>query len=359
MADPFRPGDPVGEPSPLLDSIHVLREELTIDMRSCATKDPVWIRATYHLFNSGVGKRLDLLFVTGKLHDSGKGFSIRLNDSLLSGQFSDTATLPESWMLPATTPGFAGESIPYEVYIPQPFDSYENGVKPQEQMERNYTVQFSLYLKEGTNRITVEYLADPSRIVDATIEMYNWQIAYVLAPARRWGGFDSLDVHVLLPEGWEARSSPEMEREGDRLRGSWGEIPSDAIALTLRLHLTPFERFLVRAEGWLGGASIVWVLCIPLILGVRKGRTLARQDDQAGKGAGIVIAQSIGAAGILYLLILSYWETKSAILTDQALPSYAFLFLFVLVPIILVGILLAMVGLWSGKKIFSRIYAKR
>jgi len=34
-----------------------------------------------------------------------------------------------------------------------------------------------------------------------------WQLGYVLAPAREWGGFGRLDVRVELPRGWEAAAT--------------------------------------------------------------------------------------------------------------------------------------------------------
>ena len=56
----------------------------------------------------------------------------------------------------------------------------------------------------------------------------TWQFAYVLAPARAWGGFGGLDVEVLLPHGWRAAYTPDLLRNGDMLRRNFDVVPADA-----------------------------------------------------------------------------------------------------------------------------------
>jgi hypothetical protein len=63
--------------------------------------------------------------------------------------------------------------------------------------------------------------------------MYR-QFAYILAPARAWAGFGGLDVTVHVPEEWTVVSTPGLQRDGGVLRGTFTDVPADAIALTLR-----------------------------------------------------------------------------------------------------------------------------
>jgi hypothetical protein len=63
--------------------------------------------------------------------------------------------------------------------------------------------------------------------------MYR-QLAYILAPARTWAGFGGLEVNVHVPEEWSVVSAPVLQRDGGVLRGTFADVPADAIALTLR-----------------------------------------------------------------------------------------------------------------------------
>lgn len=90
-------------------------------------------------------------------------------------------------------------------------------------------VAFSLDLPTGSSALRVRYRARACGAAERPT--VTWQLPYVLAPAREWGAFGRLDVTVHLPDSWDARSTPALEREGDTLRGSFTELPADALLL--------------------------------------------------------------------------------------------------------------------------------
>jgi hypothetical protein len=59
-----------------------------------------------------------------------------------------------------------------------------------------------------------------------------------------------LDVTVHLPDGWQALSTPPLEREGATLRGSFTGLPADALLLATRAPLPPEY----QGAAWLSAA---------------------------------------------------------------------------------------------------------
>jgi len=78
----------------------------------------------------------------------------------------------------------------------------------------------------------------------------TWQFPYVLAPARDWGEFGRLDVVVHVPDGWQAQSTPPLERQQTTLRGSFMGLPADALLVTTRAPVPPQY----RGAAWLSAA---------------------------------------------------------------------------------------------------------
>jgi hypothetical protein len=202
-----------------IKEVAIANEQLTIDLRPVVRADPARVDVTYELINSGASKRLDLVFVSGEV-------GIREFDAGLNGKQLQTRVLPseetrqlwkrapDSWRPPETSPGLEREESYYAF--------------------RGYTrepdlVSISLELPSGPSTLAVRYLAHACGTAErATV---TWQFPYVLAPAREWGGFGRLDVVVSLPSGWEARSTPALDREEDTLRGSFVGVPADALLI--------------------------------------------------------------------------------------------------------------------------------
>ncbi len=120
-----------------------------------------------------------------------------------------------------------------------------------------------------------------------------WQLGYVLAPAREWGGFGGLAVTVHLPPNWDAAASLPLTRDGDTLKGSFPNLPADALGLTAQAPVPPEYEHLqamgrnvwsatlwggpavlllagVAFGAWLGrrGRTSAWALLLGLVLGL-------------------------------------------------------------------------------------------
>jgi hypothetical protein len=262
-------GDATSEPWGLKNVV-IAQERLTIDLRPLADLKPARVEVTYVLSNAGESKHLDLLFVSGEVGVS--DFEARLGEQLLGTRLlpkDESRRLweqaPSSWRPPSEAPGIERESTYYM------FSSWAR--QPE-------LVAFSLELPPGLSTLHVRYRARACGAAERPT--VTWQFPYVLAPAREWGAFGGLDVTVHLPAGWEARSMPALEREGDTLQGSFPGLPADALLLATGAPVPPEYDWAVRLSEvfWvvllLGGPVMCW--------GV--GRRLGRARAAAGAPGG-------------------------------------------------------------------------
>jgi len=273
MANPHQPGDPLGEPYGGLQSVAITHEVLAIDLRPLHDDAPALIDATYSVRNDGAVRDLDLQFVAASLA-AGEA-SVWLDDTLIPSRRA-TATVPDSWQPPPTTPAIrGGDVLTYTV-------------------RKDQSLFFSVSLSAGEHRIRVHYPATAGAYSGGSPTRY-WQLGYVLAPAREWAGFGGLDVTVHIPTGWRAASDPMLQRTSDLLSGSFAAIPADALALTTQApppvtNLIPFA--------WIGG------LVVSVFLGLLAGRWLGRHGRtsawalplSAGVALGWFVAVLITAA---------------------------------------------------------------
>ncbi len=277
-----RAGAVLGEPFGLLKSVHIERETLLIDLRPLADLRPAVVEATYKVRNDGEARAVELVFVADGL-SAGGGWvwnggnwvrdpraetpaeaGVWLDGQRVEGARNETgAGLPDEFSPPSRTPTL------YETQEDLPYKTEADG-----------TIVFRVTLAPGPHTFVVRYAARPSAFADTLSHEINWQLGYVLAPARRWESFGGLDAKVLLPAGWRAASEPAMTREGDALVGSWDAIPADSLAITFKtqertifdpdrlwLTLIIMGLLLTAAAGFAGWKAGAW-------LG-RRGRTSA------------------------------------------------------------------------------------
>jgi hypothetical protein len=109
---------------------------------------------------------------------------------------------------------------------------------------------FSVTLPTGASTLVARYRARAAG-TDEHRPTVTWLFPYVLAPAREWGSFGGLDVTAYVPDGWEAASTPALEREGEVLRGSFTGLPADNLVLAARAPPPPGVR---------------WAMCLWMIL---------------------------------------------------------------------------------------------
>lgn len=284
---PLRPGGPAGEPAGGLRDVVVEHERLLIDLRPLAKAKPAMVEATYRTRNDGAARTMRLLFVADGLGGAGQ---VWLDGRPVPSRRAQPGPLPASWRAPAVTPHpGGGDALAYT--------SKEAGA-----------LAFELPLPTGRHEIRVRYPAEAA-IYHTEEMMPVWQLGYVLAPAREWGGFGRLDVRVELPRGWHVVATPDLRPDGGALVGSWRGIPADALALSARAPApTAGWRYLL----WMAFCAAGLWLCI---LG---GRTAGRSLGERGRGAGwalpvsFALAMAWTIAAIITLLLIPAWMKRAA-----------------------------------------------
>ncbi len=301
-AAPTHGGSLGAEPSGL-EQIYILRETLNVDLRKLAENDDqtILVEAIYDVENTGAEKKLELIFAFGS---SFTDFQILLDEREIDSQSLVYKYAPASWKTPEKTPWLDGNDFSYEV------DS-----------RSGKSQGFSLIMPAGKHRLKARYKAAPS--YHAANPMKYWQFTYILAPAREWAGFGGLDITINAPKDWTVVTTPNLERDGETLKGSFNQIPADALALTAKAPLPilyePLDIFLQVLWGaaifatpvfiavfawkrgyklklsWLAGIgfAVLWTILI------------ISTGFLAGFGAGYVIPKnqlsSYGYVGILYI----------------------------------------------------------
>lgn len=218
------------EPLGGLEAVAITRERLAIDLRPLALTQPAGVEATYHLYNSGAARRLDLLFVAGS--DEVADFEVRLGERLLESRpvprdelLRRWNEMPASWKPPREMPG-----------IDQPTTYYTPIRAPHEGIA---LLAFAVNLPSGPSTLQVRYRTRIAGSAEGSYPTTTWQLPYVMAPARAWGSFGDLEVVVHLPDGWHHACAPPLEREGDVLRGSFKGLPADTLVVATRMPVGP------------------------------------------------------------------------------------------------------------------------
>lgn len=229
--------EPIG-----IEAIEITRETLILDLRPIAQKGLAQVEVVYHLQNNGGQKKLDLLFALGTLGT--EDFQVWLNDEPIASQPAPQTTLPTRWQAPDYTPGINGK----------PLDYYSLEVTP---------MALTVAFPSGKQDLKVRYAAQPAIHLLGKPTIYH-QLAYILAPAKSWLVFGGLDVTIHVPPAWKVATTPTLTRQGDTLMGTFTELPSDAIALTLQApagwayHPVKYGTQVLLALTWLGGLGLGW-----------------------------------------------------------------------------------------------------
>jgi hypothetical protein len=292
LGPPWSGGQIVAEPVGIKD-VEITRESLTIDLRPLAKNERVQVEVVYHLHNHGLEKKLALLFASGSPQMA--DFQVWLGDQPISSQPAEDAPIPTSWQTPKHTPGIhdtrALNYVPWTKAVP---------------------IALNVIIPPGEHVLKVRYAAEAAihRYGEPTV--YR-QFAYVLAPARSWSGFGGLNVSIYLPADWRAACTPALARDGDKLTGTFADLPADAIALTVQApegwayRLVSFGSQVLLALAALGGMLLCWQV------GRANGRRLALPTAShpnwlqqhawpSSLGAGVVWGMMVLGAGLLTTL---------------------------------------------------------
>jgi hypothetical protein len=195
----------------------------------------------------------------------------------------------------------------------------------------------------STLRVNFRTLIDNDR---STVPTCCWQFIYLLAPARDWGGFDKLDVKVLIPSGWKFASNIGLQRDGDILSGTFDHIPDDALALTIRMLPESLQNRLniVRHLTWIAVA-----ISLPLLLLAtwKAGKRIRRRAGTVPIPLVLASALVWGTATSLaaWFLIVYPVQTPGIPWMQLGSPDSAFPIMDIVWFLTFAG---TFVGVWSG-----------
>jgi hypothetical protein len=222
MVAPQEPGSALGEPTGTVDGLTVVSESLRLDLRPLgAGREHVLVESEYRIVNGGARRSVTLTWPTGgaRLLDEIQG-GVWLDNTPVALGAAPLTPVPQDWIVPATSPGLGAAE-------PRPLALSAWGKD---------LMTFTLDLPTGEHALRLRHGARPAPDHSRTPAL--WQLAYVLAPARRWSSFRLLEVEVLLPPGWNVATDPALARTSAGLRGTFAVIPADALTLTAQGPIT-------------------------------------------------------------------------------------------------------------------------
>jgi hypothetical protein len=292
MKAPDEPGDQAGEPAPALAAMHIVHEDLSIDMRPVETpREPARIRARYRVRNDGPTQTVDLLFLApglraGQVRHRGKRIAARVDER------AQTSRTPN------------------------------HSVAVQDTDALSFAVTFV----PGEQDIEVTYQAAPDLLPIDGIDSFS--VDYLLAPARRWASFGSLSLDIHVPPDWQildlpSALAPSAEDGGYQARFAglsellagaplrhhrvsesyhWDlrELPAD----TLRVHVVPARWPYL----WLGALAVLThllALAAPVLAWLRLRRS-ARRGAPTTLGLRL-LSFALSAVAVAGLPLLSVW----------------------------------------------------
>ena len=218
MASPTEPGTPAGEPAAALADLRIARETLALDLTPLGNGRPfATVEAVYRIVNR-IGPRIvPLEFLA--LGDDVRAAEVWLDGRPIAADFIDSLAVPPLWRIAETTPALDGTPLPYDA---------DDGVGTPRGL------RFEVAVPRGIHEVRVRYRVRPGSFDAGDHPNRVWQLAYSLAPARRWAGFGGLDVEVRVPDGWEAATTLPLQRRGATLVGRFGSLPGDVLAVSAR-----------------------------------------------------------------------------------------------------------------------------
>ncbi|MCB9788509.1 MAG: hypothetical protein H6744_17645 [Deltaproteobacteria bacterium] len=277
MASPFQAGVLAGEPFGQTASMTILGERLTLDLRPLAGRDNAQVHAEYRIDNPGAPLDATLDFVATQITEAP---TVLVDGRPVSATPQPDAPLPESWYPPETAPSFENESVQFDAWATE-------GVH-----------RFVAPLASGPHTLDVRYEALPATF-DGRAPFREHSLGYALAPARAWRSFGGLDVEVLLPPGWEAKSVPELRRDGDRLVGHFDALPADHLVVAVRPPPVSEAGDLPLWAGLVAGSLVA------LLLGGLAGRA-GRRGAASSRLLGVLAL--VAAAGVAAAVV---WATTA------------------------------------------------
>ncbi len=285
MASPTEPGTPAGEPAADLAGLRVARETLTLDLRPLLGDRLAVVEAEYRILNPGGVRVVPLQFLAmgGRVEEA----QVWLDEQPVIALRLDSLRVPPSWTIATETPALDAEPVPYTTDA---------------SLATARGLTFVVPIPTGQHTVRVRHGVRPGSYDDGRHPNRVWQLAYSLAPARRWAGFGQLDVTVLVPPGWEAAASLPMraetaaDGEGQRLVGRFAGVPGDVLAVSVRAPAP-----VLRVPFWIAGALAA--LVVVGFVGFVAGRLVAQSGRRLGAAVPGAVLGGVIAAVLMVVLV--------------------------------------------------------
>ena len=279
MASPTEPGTPAGEPAADLAGLRVARETLTLDLRPLTHDRLATVEAEYRIVNPGPSRVVPLQFLA--LGEQVEGARVWIDGRPVTALALDSLRVPALWTIATETPALGAEPAPYLT------DAHLTAARG---------VAFVLAIPTGQHTVRVRYGVQPGSYDSGERPNRVWQLAYSLAPARRWAGFGQLDVAVVAPPDWELAASLPMRAEGDRLVGRFAGVPGDVLAVSARAPAPA-----LRLPFWITG--VLAALAVAVFVGYVAGRLTARSGRRAWSALPVSVLGGVVAAVVLVIFV--------------------------------------------------------
>jgi hypothetical protein len=234
MANPWWQGDPATEPMGGFKQLAVTRAQLHFDLRPLAqphlaqtpygqpeqtnttaqseAQAKVKVSAIYHIENKGKDTSIELFFVSPAIERG----TVTLNGKPITARVAPARVFPSSWQFPKQIKGFDGNPI-----------SVRTKLSP----EGTKGLLFRADLASGQHEIKVDYALRPGIYHPSNHTYRQYEIAYLLAPARLWSEFGNIEFVVQLPTDWQIASSLPLTRTEHTMSGNFAQIPADTLVI--------------------------------------------------------------------------------------------------------------------------------
>lgn len=313
VAAPILTGNLSGEPGGF-EKILIKSENLTLDFRPLGEKSSgakVSIEAVYEIENTGAETPLELIFGLGRADVS--DFAFFLDDAQIVPESNSAQAFSKNWKNPKKTIWQNKKEVSYA-----PNNSLSD-------------VQVNLKIPPGSHKIKIIYKAEPTKN-NAYAPVLLYQFAYILTPAKSWTGFNSLDVNVKIPAGWQIVADPEFEQNGEILTKHFETISADALTFTLGKPM-PTGYYLLKS--FLTFLFIFSLFGLPLIMIFLLIKSARKKNYIQPAGgllwsllwAGLTLASGFGA---MFLADHFYKTVGNNDFTDVFLVFFLFILCFVI-----------------------------
>lgn len=286
-APPFRPGDQLGELWGNLEPLEIVEETLAIDLRPLEVGKEAKITATYSIQNRGPSESVELLFIAPNAFSdrtSETVATVTLDDAPISYQMVREFPVPEEWQVPSQVPAaFPFPDRPDQMLSYNSYDFRgETGFK------------FVAEFPEAPSRLQVAYDMIPSTHQSGRF-YWDYQIVYILAPAKAWKDFGTLNVTVNYPPDWHISTTlPMTETEPGLLTAQFDGIPANYLAVT-SVPPDPPEKlgYIQKLSAIIGQFGIPIAMIMSLYFAWRSGVFVARLRVPIVLGGLVVVSASV------------------------------------------------------------------